>query len=274
MQSRRPSRNRILGLILRPFAWLAAELAALIPALFVAAGVFLIAAGLFNYVQPLAKADSASPTPVAQLSSVPYTLPPSPSLSLSGSAVPSGSAAVPASVATRVVIPALGIDLPVVAAPPNEQFPLCDAAEYMVAGKTMGFPGLPQAVYLYAHARTGMFLPLLTQSQVNDGQTMIGLWVEVYADDNQRHVYEIDQVIRHVPATAAALVTALAVTTDQLWLQTSEGPLDSSTKLQVVANPVGEVAAAPADAHPTNQGSVCPDAPYCTTSDAGGCRKR
>jgi hypothetical protein len=268
MQSRRPSRNRILGLILGPLAWLAAELAALIPALFVAAGVFLVAAGLFNYVQPVAQANTASPTPVAQLSSAPYTLP------ASGSAVPSGSAAVLASVATRVVIPALGIDLPVVAPPPNEQFPLCDVAEYLVAGKTMGYPGLPQAVYLYAHARTGMFLPLLTQSQVNDGQAMIGLWVEVYTDDNQRHVYEIGQVIRHAPATSAALVTALAVTTDQLWLQTSEGPLESSTKLEVVANPVGEIAAAPADAHPTGQGSVCPDAPFCKTSDASGCRTR
>jgi hypothetical protein len=268
MQSRRSTRHPVLGLILSPFASLAAELSALIPALFVAAGVFLVAAGLFNYVLPLAKADTASPTPVAQISSAPYTLPPS------GSAVPSGSGAVLASVATRVVVPALGIDLPVVAPPPNEQFPLCDAAEYLVAGKTLGYPGLPQALYLYAHARTGMFLPLLTQSNVDDGQAMIGMWVEVYTDDNQRHIYEIGQVIRHAPATSAALDTALAVTTDQLWLQTSEGPLESSTKLQVVANPVGEVAAAPADAHPTNQGSVCPDAPYCTTSDARGCRMR
>jgi len=268
MQSRRPSRSRILGPIPSPIARLAAELSVLIPALFVAAGVFLVAAGLLNYVQPLAKATTASPIPTAQLTSLPYTLPPS------GSAVPSGSAAVQASVATRVVIPALGIDLPVLAAPPNEQFPLCDAAEYLVAGKAMGYPGLPQAVYLYAHARTGMFLPLLTQSQVDDGQAMIGMWVEVYTDDNQRHIYEIGQVIRHVPATAAALVTALAVTTDQLWLQTSEGPYESSMKLQVVAKPVGEIAAAPADAHPAGQGSVCPDAPFCTTSDAGGCRQR
>ena len=98
--------------------------------------------------------------------------------------------------ATRVVIPALGIDLPVVTSPPNEHFPLCNVAEYLVLGRALAYPGLPQATYLYAHARTGMFLPLLTQSQVNNGAAMIGMWVEVYTDDNQRHVYEISQVIR------------------------------------------------------------------------------
>jgi hypothetical protein len=173
-----------------------------------------------------------------------------------------------------VVIPALGIDLPVVTSPPNEQFPLCNVAEYMVLGRALAYPGLPQATYLYAHARKWMFLPLLTQSLINNGAAMIGMWVEVYTDDNQRHVYEISQVIRHVPAAPSALDAAASARTDQLWLQTSEGQLESSTKLQIVATPIGEVAATQADAHPAARGAVCPDAPICKTADATGCRRR
>ena len=165
--------------------------------------------------------------------------------------------------ATRVQVPALGIDLPVVASGPNEVFPLCNVAEYFVDNGVkppkpqLATPGAAQATYLYAHARTGMFLPLLTHSQVNNGQDMIGMYAVVYTDDNQRHIYEIDQVIRHVPRSTTALDPAFGATTDQLWLQTSEGPNEDSTKLQVVATPLGVLAADPADAHPTGKGRVC-----------------
>jgi hypothetical protein len=103
---------------------------------------------------------------------------------------------------------------------------------------------------------------------------MVGMWVEVYTADNQDHVYQISEVIRHVPADSTAFDRPLAAKTDQLWLQTSEGPLKSSTKLQVVAEPIGVLAASPADAHPTGKGDVCPDAPPCKTSTDTGCRRR
>ena len=170
------------------------------------------------------------------------------------------------------MIQALGIDLPIVASPPNEQFPLCNAAEYLTLDRVLGYPGLPQATYLYAHARTGMFLPLLTTSRVDNGASMFGMWVEVYTDDNQRHVYEITEVHRGVSVSPSSLDRALAAKTDQLWLQTSEGPKESSSKLQVVALPIGEVAASAADAHPAGKGNVCPDAPRCTRSNQSGCR--
>jgi hypothetical protein len=239
----------------------------LVPALLAGAGVFLVVAGLFYYLQPAAAEPLATPT-AATASGSPdlYSLPPP------RSATPSGSRTVNAAIATRVVIPALGIDLPVVASPPNEQFPLCNAAEYLSLDTVYAYPGLPQATYLYAHARTKMFLPLLTQSKINKGNAMLGMWVEVYTDDNQRHVYEISEVIRHLPDTPAALDKPLGAKTDQLWLQTSEGPSEASMKLQVMATPVGEVAATAADAHPTGKGNICPDAPRCKTSDAGGCR--
>jgi hypothetical protein len=253
--------------VVKPFAGLAGHLLGLVPALLAGAGVFLVVAGLFYYLQPAAAEPPATPTtPSASESTLLYSLPPP------GSAVPSGSATVHASIATRIVIPALGIDLPVVASPPNEEFPLCNAAEYLTVDRVLGYPGLPQATYLYAHARTGMFLPLLTASRVDNGASMVGMWVEVYSDDDQRHVYEIAQVIRGVSVSAPSLDRALSAQTDQLWLQTSEGPKESSTKLQVVALPIGEVAATAADAHPAGKGNICPDAPRCTTNTDTGCR--
>jgi hypothetical protein len=118
-----------------------------------------------------------------------------------------------------------------------------------------------------------MFWNLLVNSRVNNGAGMIGMWAEVYTDDNQRHIYEIKQVLRHVPPTAAFADKALAATSDQLWLQTSEGHANSSTKLQVMATPIGVLSASYADAHPKNIGSVCPDAPFCTGPNQGGCRR-
>jgi hypothetical protein len=254
---------RRLRPIIRPIARLSGDLLGLVPALLAGAGVFLIVAGLFYYLQPVAAEPyasfSASPSgPIAV-----YSLPPRVSPG------PSGSAKIQEAIATRIEVPALGIDLSIVTSPPNEQFPLCNVAEYL---SDLAYPGLPRATYLYAHAQRGMFLPLLTASKVNGGTAMIGMWAEVYTDDNQRHIYEISQVIRAVPADASALDRSLSATTDQLWLQTSEGPLESSTKLQIVAQPIGVLAASQADAHPPGKGIVCPGAPKCKTSTASGCR--
>jgi hypothetical protein len=252
--------------VVRPFVRPAAYLLGLVPALLAGAGVFLVVAGLFYYLQPAAAEAPATPTAPPVASTIFYSLPPRASLA------PSGSTPIHASIATRIVIPALGIDLPIVASPPNEQFPLCNAAEYLALDRVLGYPGLPQATYLYAHARTGMFLPLLTTSRVDNGAAMVGMWVEVYTDDDQRHVYEITEVHRGVAVSSSSLDRALAARTDQLWLQTSEGPRESSTKLQVVALPIGEVAATAADAHPAGKGNVCPDAPRCTAGGQSGCR--
>jgi hypothetical protein len=263
----RPVRS-VARKILHPFGGIARDLIGLVPALVVAAGVFLIAAGLFNYLQPAEVQPTATPTDIALAT-------PSPSFSLapSGSVSPSSSAVTGAAVATRIVIPALRIDLPIVHSPQNEQFPLCNAAEYLTLDREYAYPGLPQATYIYAHARTNMFLPLLTTSKQNNGQAMIGMSVEVYTADNQRHIYEISQVIRHVADKSSSLDRPLSAKTDELWLQTSEGPFETSTKLQVLATPVGVLAADYASAHPTSQGNVCPDAPRCTAANQGGCRR-
>ncbi len=253
--------------LIRPISLGLRRLVGLVPALLAGGGVFLVVAGLFYYLQPIAAAPVASATPGPSESVAMYSLPPPLT-----STAPSGSVSPIASLATRVVVPALGIDLPVVTSPPNEQFPLCNAAEYLVLDKPLGYPGLPQATYLYAHARTNMFLPLLTQSMSHNGAAMIGMWVEVYTDSDTRHIYEITKVLRHVSG-AAALAAPAADTTDQLWLQTSEGPLESSTKLQVVADPIGVLGATAAESHPAGKGNVCPDAPICKTSTSSGCRR-
>jgi hypothetical protein len=261
--------------VLRPIGRIARDLFGLVPALIAGAGVFLVVAGLFYYLQPVAAESAATPTAPPE-SIAPYTLPPLSSLA------PSARTSVAAAVATRITVPALGIDLPVIASPPHEEFPLCNAAEYIVFDKPLGYPGLPQVTYLYAHARglprfpVNMFLPLLTQSTINNGGAMIGMWVEVYTDDNKDHVYQISKVIPHVPDSPTAFDLPLAVTTDQLWLQTSEGNGTTNTfKMQVVAVPIGVVAASPAAAHPTGRGNVCPgkSTPICKTALGVGCRR-
>ncbi len=254
---------------LRPVAGLLGRLIGFVPALIAGAGVFLVVAGLFYYLQPAAAQPLPTPTaPPTIAPSVLYSLPPTKSLAPSGSASTGEVAA-----ATRIRIPALGIDLPVIPSPPNEEWPLCDVAEIFPLGHKQEAPGLPQALYVYAHAQAGMFLPLLSASQVSDGAAMIGMYVEVYTDDNQNHVYEISEVIRHGPYNSSLFDRALAATTDQLWLQTSEDSSASGTKLEVVAEPVGVLAASQADAHPTGKGRVCPEgAPRCRVKGDSGCR--
>lgn len=154
-------------------------------------------------------------------------------------------------VATRVVIPALEIDLPVVRPPGGSTtYPLCNVAMYI---QTLSQPGYPGATYIYAHARIGMFLPLLDQSRINNGAGMIGMLVQVYTSDNQYFIYQISDVRRH----QLTLADAIAARDQELWLQTSEGPHGTPGKLQVIATPLSSGPASPADAHPTPHPVVC-----------------
>jgi hypothetical protein len=150
-------------------------------------------------------------------------------------------------VATRVVVPALGIDLPVIRESTGSTFPPCNVAMYF---QMLHQPGEPGATYLYAHARTGMFLPILTASQVNGGARMIGMLVQIYTSDDRLYLYEVVEVRRHV----LTLDAALAETSETLWLQTSEGPKlpagQVGPKVQLVAKPLSSGPADHAEAHP------------------------
>ena len=144
-------------------------------------------------------------------------------------------------------IPALRIDLPVVRPPDDpDHFPYCNVAEFI---QELSQPGLPGATYLYAHAREGMFLPLL---ETADGK-LPGMLVQVYTSDNLVFLYEITRVLRN----QISLDEAFAATEEELWLQTSEGPRGTIGKTQVVARPISVGPADPAAANPKPKPVVC-----------------
>lgn len=225
----------------------------LLPAALTAAGVSLVGAGLLTYGTQV---QSTPPSP--STASPQASIAPSASPTLIPFPTPGASAAVSASpgdarVATRVVVPALRIDLPVVR-PPNDpdHFPYCNVAEYV---PTLSQPGGRGTTYLYAHARDGMFLPLLLQSRVDNGAAMLGMLVQVYTSDDRVFLYEITRVLRHQSELYAA-------SQEQLALQTSEGPRKgvpgyTGLVLIVVASPVSSGPADHAAAHPTARPVTC-----------------
>jgi len=209
-----------------------------------AVGLALLANGLMTYttaVQPAPEARALAsyeplPTPFG-----PITLP--------GAGAAADPSFPPGRVATRLVIRRLGIDLPIMLQTDNYGlFPLCDVALYQ---PLFGQPGQGRATYLYAHARAGMFLPLLDRSRRSDrGESMVGMLVEVYTSDEWRFIYTISEVRQHT----YNLDDAVATRTERLWMQTSEGPMGTVPKLQVVADFVSaeksDVKAAHPEAHP------------------------
>ena len=154
-------------------------------------------------------------------------------------------------VPTRVRIRELGIDLAVVEPPDAPRhFPFCGVAEYL---PSMSRPGRPGTTFVYAHARSGMFLRILEASRVNEGRSLLGLTVEVFTSDDRRFTYRVTDVRRHV----VSLESLFLATTEQLVLQTSEGPRGTIPKVMLVAAPEGERAADPAAAHPTAKPVRC-----------------
>jgi sortase (surface protein transpeptidase) len=150
--------------------------------------------------------------------------------------------------ATRVQIPAYGINLPVVQGPSG--YPYCNVAMYM---NTLYQPGEPGVTFIYAHARRGMFLPLLNHSKVNNGAAMIGKIVYVYTQRSIRYTYRITQVRRHV----RDISNSLKITSEHLWLQTSEGPNSSYPKLIIVADRIATANVSYAAAHPAAHPRRC-----------------
>ncbi len=58
---------------------------------------------------------------------------------------------------------------------------------------------------------------------------MLGMIVQVYTDDDKLYLYEIDKVLLH----QLNLDSAFSADTEQLWLQTSEGPAGTPGKTQL-----------------------------------------
>ena len=142
---------------------------------------------------------------------------------------------------TRVRIPAYSIDLPVIKSPSG--YPYCNVGMWL---KELNQPTEPGVTYIFAHARKGMFLPLLNASKINNGAAMIGKTVYVYTSNNKRHQYTITKVRRHV----SSIQSVFGVSAETLWLQTSEGPNSTYPKLIIEAKRVTTVAAPYSSAHP------------------------
>jgi hypothetical protein len=227
--------------------------ARILPALLTTLGVVLVTAGLLSYTDPAAAGAIADERPTIDvLSPSPApSLAPSPSASATPgpSATPgvSESPGAPA-VATRVVVPALKIDLPVIKGPPG--YPLCNVAMYIAE---LGQPGEGRATYIYAHARDGMFGPIYELAHVGQQRKMLGMIVQVYTSDDKLYLYEIREARLH----QTSLDDALSATTEELWLQTSEGPKGTPGKTQLVAVPLSVGDADPADTHPKPKPVVC-----------------
>jgi hypothetical protein len=231
----------------------------LLPAVLTATGVSLIAAGLLTYSAPVEAGPGPSDTPVIVSISPTHsfalpTLPPA-----SSSAAPVTPSASPSAaplvdrVATRVVVKALKIDLPIVKpSGGSDAYPQCNVAMYI---KDLHQPGQGMATYLYAHARDGMFGPIYHLAiETKQPKKMLGMLVQVYTSDDMLFEYYVTEVRLH----QRSLNDAATATTEQLWLQTSEGPKGTPGKTQLLAElltsgPADHAAAHPV-AHPVNCG--------------------
>lgn len=148
--------------------------------------------------------------------------------------------------ATRVRIPTQGIfgttmDLPIVRGPSG--YPYCNVAMYSGA---LNQPTEPGVTFIYAHARKGMFLPLLNQWNKNKGVNMIGMSVYVYTSNSRVHRYVIDKV-----RVAKTMDGVFAVSNERIWLQTSTGPNYTYPKLFLEGRRVSTSTATYASSHPT-----------------------
>jgi hypothetical protein len=220
----------------------------ILPALLTALGVVLITAGLLTYPGPTTAGTVVVPTPdVVELpSEVALESPsasqpasPSPSVSLEPGVSPAPTPAATKhpggrETATRVVVPALGIDLPVITG--NDAYPYCNVAMFLTTGKkakddVFGQPGEGRATYIYAHARDGMFGPIYNNAiRDRTPNKMLGMVIQVYTSWNRLYLYEVRAVRRHV----TSLDNALSRGKEEVWLQTSEGPKGTPGKTQVI----------------------------------------
>jgi hypothetical protein len=250
--------------MMRPLARVLREITTrAVPALITALGVVLVTVGLLAYGDPATAGVLPTASPIGDVATpAPSSSADLPSVNPSAGPTESPGATVPpgTAVVTRVVVPALQIDLPVVAAPSG--YPYCDVAMYF--GPPMGQPGEGKATYLFAHARDGMFGPIfkLAMGPTGSGagatpRKMLGMIVQAYTSDNKLYLYEVSKVLLH----QLTLDAPYAATTEQLWLQTSEGPHGTPGKTQLVATLLSVGNADPADAHPKPHAVTCPGAP-------------
>ena len=154
------------------------------------------------------------------------------------------------------MIASLAIDLPVIRLPASG-IHYCGVALWWAYP---GFvtPGRAGSVYLLAHSRAGMFLPLLDASLVDGGRALLGLRIQLYTSADWVFTYRITTVHRHVASGGTSRLQApLAATDAELWLQTSEGPSTASPYLQVASHLLGAAPTSHSAANQTPKPYLC-----------------
>lgn len=213
-------------------------------AAFTAAGITLLMSGLLAYDA------TAVLVPTAQPTATPLAATPGPTALPTFAPVVPTATPEPTGKASRIIIPALDIDMPIVQAP--EGFPYCNVAQYV---KEFSQPGREGTTVIGAHARKGNFLPIHLAARVDDGAPMLGMLVLVYTNDARLHLYEIDLVLRQ--QTSYAIVALPPGVTQQLVITTSEGGRNDPHKIMVRARHIYDTAADPKRSNPTPHIIVC-----------------
>ncbi len=150
--------------------------------------------------------------------------------------------------ATRVTVSSLGIDLPIIRGPAG--YPKCRVAMYLAS---VAQPREPGITFIYAHARTGMFLPLLTKFRASGAAGLIGRVVKVYTSDNYLSYYKIVSAKK----TQDSFGGAFSLDNERLRLQTSTGPNYTYPKLIIEASRYKTVKTTYSAAHPTAHPISC-----------------
>lgn len=164
---------------------------------------------------------AASPTiPASLASATPSTAPPQ--SAAPGSSIPTTADGEPGIQANRIRIDRLGIDLAIVQGDGIDA-PIGKAAHY----PSSAWPGGGSNIYIYGHARVGMFIRLW--------DARIGDTVQIGLVDGTSRTYVVKKVLPTVPWNAVKYLEPTR--TEQLTLQTSTSYYPTAPRFVVIAFP-------------------------------------
>jgi sortase (surface protein transpeptidase) len=192
-----------------------------------AAGVLALLIGLILIVGSLRPASPASVLPPAVAG-----VTPAPSPSQTGSSVPSGPAATPTPAIPdgyRIKIARLLIDLPIAEGDIQRDAVRQETPENVALHLPgTAIPGDGSNTYIYAHARSGMFLSLWSAREGDE--------VVIVTPSGRALRYVVSEVHPRVDPSDVSWVAHTAG--ERLTLQTSTGPNPADPRFVVVALPV------------------------------------